>query len=170
MDQSPAGKPKSKRVQIIKRPNLLLEKIGGIEAVKKLFGPAVLKRIESAIESQADDFADVIDGYVHELNQLTQDAAVFDRDVIEKVRSVSHELRGISGTFGLHLVTRVAKSLWNFLGEFDEPSPVVHNIVRMHVDTLLAAYSKGAASDGDAVARQVEAGLQSVVNKFRAAQ
>ena len=153
--------------RMIRLPNRILKKIGGIEAAKKAFGPDVLNRLQDAIDSQAEEFEGIIDDYIKEMNLITADAQSFDANIIDQVRLISHELRGISGTFGFHLITRVSKSLWDFLGDFGEPSAVVHNIVRMHVDTLLAA--QATRGDGDAVALQVERGLQSVISKFREA-
>ena len=158
----PAG-----NARIIRLPNRMLKKIGGIEAAKEAFGPDVLVRVQDAIDGQAEAFEGIIDQYIKRLNTVTIDKQPFDAGVIAEARSISHELRGISGTFGFHLITRVSKSLWDFLGDFNEPTPIVHNIVRMHVDTLLAA--QATHGDGDAVALQVEKGLQSVIAKFRGA-
>ena len=154
-------------VQVIKLPNVILEKIGGIEAAKQAFGQDVLTRVQKAIDSQAEEFVSVIEDYIHEMNVLTADAASFDAGAKEKTRLIAHELRGISGTFGFHLITRVSASLWNFLGEFGGASDMVHGVVRMHVDTLIAA--QGAGGEDDSVALQVEKGLHSVIEKLRAA-
>lgn len=167
MTQGQTASQPAGNARTIRLPNRILKKIGGIEAAKRAFGPDVLVRVQDAIDSQAEEFEGIIDQYIKRLNALTADKQPFDAKVIEESRAVSHELRGISGTFGFHLITRVSKSLWDFLGDFNDPSPIVHNIVRMHVDTLLAA--QATCGDGDAVALQVEKGLQSVIAKFRAA-
>lgn len=158
--------PGKHAAQLIKLPNRILEKIGGLEAAKKAFGPDVLHRIEQAIDDQAELFQGVIDQYVREMNAASSDSEAFDQASMRKIRDISHELRGIAGTFGFHLASRVAKSLWGFLGEFQEPNPAVYNVVRMHVDTLLAAQTT--RGDADGVALQVEKGLQSVIHKLRA--
>ena len=164
--KAPISDRDTSRVQIIKLPNVILEKIGGIEVAKKAFGPDVLTRVQDAIDSQAEEFVGVIDRYIKEMNVLTSDPAKFDDVVIEKTRLIAHELRGISGTFGFHFITRVSASLWEFLGEFGNASGVVHGVVRMHIDTLIAAQS--ASSENDAVVLQVESGLRSVIEKLRA--
>ena len=165
---APSGKNNAPPgVQIIKLPNVILEKIGGIEAAKKAFGPDVLTRVQDAIDSQAEEFVGVIHKYINDMNALSADAASFDAEAIEKTRLIAHELRGISGTFGFHLITRVSASLWNFLGEFGDGRDMVHGIVRMHIDTLVAA--QAASGEDDAVALQVEKGLHSVIEKLRAA-
>ncbi len=165
---APSGDSKQPpSVQIIKLPNQILEKIGGIEAAKQAFGPDVLTRVQDAIDSQAEEFVGVIDGYIKEMNVLSSKSAAFDAEAIEKTRLIAHELRGISGTFGFHLITRVSASLWEFLGEFGKSSDMVHGVVRMHVDTLIAAQTTG--GEDDAVALQVEKGLRSVIEKLSAA-
>lgn len=171
MSGNQSSDPKSLSPQIIKLPNRILEKIGGLEAAKKAFGADVLDRLQRAIDGQADEFEGVIDTYVQDLNVVTCDAALFDGAAIAKAQDICHELRGISGTFGFHLVSRVANSLFDFLEEYGalktDDKTTIYNIVRMHVDTLSAAKSTGMG--GEELAAQVEQGLLSVVAKFKAA-
>lgn len=156
-----------RRAQIIDRPNELLVKLGNPKNISMKLDPKTLKEIETAIDQQSGQFQAVLEDSLTKLNALTGQDGVFDEEIKDQVRSVAHELKGVAGTFGYHLLTEIAHSLQLFLEEVEGVPDYTRSIASMHVNAMNAAASiKGQPDD---TSKQVVDGLKVMIQKFTAA-
>lgn len=157
----------SRRPQIIDRPNQLLMKLGNPKNISMKLDPKTLKEIETAIDQQSGQFQAVLEESLAKLNALIGQAGDFDEEIKDQVRAVAHELKGVAGTFGYHLLTEIANSLQLFLEEVEGVPDYTRSIASMHVNAMNAAASiKGQPDD---TSKQVVEGLKVMIQKFTVA-
>ena len=85
---------------------------------------------------------------------------------MEKLYRIAHDLRGLGGTFGYPLVTKICANLGRHMDGLAAPSEIDDTVVRAHIDALRAVFNDQADGEEDATGSELIAELQALVREF----
>ncbi len=115
----------------------------------------IASKLEAAIAANGDTFAmEVLD----KLKSMRTTIAGVSPDSIARmfmlpeISGLAFEIKGMGGTFGYPLLTRLAKSLHDFIRGLGMPSDAQFEVIRIHVDAmyiLLAQHVTGQGSTSE---------------------
>ena len=153
------------QVEYITPPNLLKFKVSG-------GGPldlATLAKADAAITALGEDFptqakrdlARVLDS----LERAKVDADGRKEHVAE-IHAVVHELRGLGGTFGYILVSRIGNSLCRFVEVIDAVDDMSLTVPQAHVDALRAVITTRIKGDGGDLGREIARELDKLTQPY----
>ncbi|MBX3455360.1 hypothetical protein [Ferrovibrio sp.] len=120
----------------------------------------IASKLEAAIAANGDTFAmEILD----KLKTMRTTIAGVGPDSIARmfmlpaIGELAFEIKGMGGTFGYPLLTRLAKSLHDFIRGLSMPSDAQFEVIRIHVDAmyiLLAQHvtGQGGASESEMLA------------------
>ncbi len=111
-----------------------------------------LREAERAIETLSNEFRQ------HAKNDLTQLRNASGTEGTGTVFEVSHELRGLGGSFGLPLLTQVGSSLCEFVTRVENSNPLFQEVVDLHIATMIQIVCDRSV-ENDATGQQLVEGL-----------
>lgn len=137
---------------------LLRPKFGALD-------PAALAKAEAALSSLSGQFDAWLDEEVTKLKAAH--SSVLSHGVAgeagERLHTHAHDLKGLGGTYGYPLVTRLAGSLCNLVGDAEARRRAPLALVTAHVDAIRTVVERQIRSDDDpagkALALALEAGV-----------
>jgi len=153
-------------MEIIEPPRHL-----GTKAVRGR-GPSldmILARSEPEIAALATQYATSLQSDLAALQRnvavlrgakATAGARQASRAAIEEIYARCHELRGLAGSFGYPLVSRIADSLCRFVELAGGAPGQFCDVIAAHVDAIRAVVHQDAGVDGGSLGRALMAGLQ----------
>ena len=113
----------------------------------------ILCAAEDATEALSHEFRDLVKD---ELAQL-RDAR--DRQSIRKIFEISHELRGLAGSFDLPLLTQVGTSLCDFVDRVEDPSALCQKVINLHIATMFQIVANNMTGNADETGQRLLDGL-----------
>jgi chemotaxis protein histidine kinase CheA len=157
-------------VQIINTPNNLRKaKVG--EGKGKL-DPAVLERAERVVEKIQNEYTEWADDDLGALEAALADLQSGGEDqtpILKDLYRLALDLKGSGGSFGYLMMSEVAASLHDFLGDRTRLTTLEIEVVSSHVSTLRAIYTESIRDDGGNTGRALVAGLRKLVEKANGA-
>ena len=149
-------------VQIIKAPNNLRKaKMGD---GKGKLDPAVLERAEKVVVKIQSDYTEWADEDLAALENI-QSGSGDQETAIKDLFRVSLDIKGSGGSFGFLMMSEVAASLNDFLGNHADLTSFDISVVDSHVTALRAIYVESIRDDGGDTGRALLIGLQKLIEK-----
>ncbi len=160
---------KPSEVWYFRLSNNLKEKAGGGGGT----GPGelptdILLEAENQLERSVADFADWARDYLKQLSKLCDNAlssAEGRIKIFEEINLLAHELRGQGGTFGYPLISQFGKSLFKSTGEGCGREDSNVEIVKAHIDSMIAVLREGIVGDGGQLGQELLKGLQIAIKR-----
>ncbi len=152
--------PEPSRPEIIEPPNPLRNKVrfgSGLSAEE------AIARAQRVIERARHDFIDLIERETGELMRLFARYKRGDRDNIESIFRIAHNLRGLGTTFGYDLLTRLGTSMCRYITERRAGEELEIAILEAHVQALRAVVRQHILGEGDRTSQEVARILDDLV-------
>ncbi len=156
----------------ILQPDYSLKKmIGEHIDLKQVFSTENISKAQEVIETHKDEFLEWVKGDLAALedhySKAMKDIA-HSKGEITKLAKIAFVIKAQAGTFGYALGTAVAKSLDDFCNRDFVASAEHMTVIRKHIDTLKAIFSKNITGDGATMGGELMGNLQKLVAKYRA--
>lgn len=159
---------KEKPLEMITPPNALKAKLGG---PLTLGSKTAIARAEMALQSLSHEFEGWLEEEIERLESAWKSAsALDDREAdLMNVYRVSHDLKGLAGTYGYPLITRFAASLCRLLNNVAMRSIAPKELVGAHVATCRVAMRDDIRTDENDTGRMLAEELDNQVAAVKAA-
>ena len=134
---------------------------GGIKPVK--INAEVFERAQAVIDQLSIEFRDRAQKDLEDLYQEMDLAQTEDSERLEhldKIRAVLHDMRGQGGTFGLPLITQIAKSLGTYLKTDEAAKDPSLEIAQAHFEAIGHVLAENISDQNSERGRQIIEDLQ----------
>ncbi len=150
-------------VRIFTPPNLLRAKVGDKP------GPdldQIVAKAEAALTELQDDY----EVWIRDDLQTLRDAVVslrreFDPKVLERIKTLAHEIKGQGSTYGYPLLTNLGHMLYGFIDRDADVAARHLDLIYAHVDFMTLVLNQGIHDQGDATAQGILAGLETAITR-----
>lgn len=152
-------------VEFIDNPNPIAAKT---KAIVGRSADDMLKAADKKIGNLKEEFALLLrkeNDRIGAALQIAQTDPGKAKAAVDRIRRISHELRGQGGTFGYPLVTEVCDSLCKLI-DVTETGDAQTKIVRTHVDALRAIVTANIEGDGGAIGKELMSSLRQIQEKL----
>lgn len=123
-------------VRFIRVPSIAERKLGADYVAPMRLDPRVLNQMQSTIRTLETKYAEALSAQVAMLQLLVEPAVKGDSDARRRLYSLSHDMRGLAGTFGFPIAGRFADSLCRFVENCHEEDWRDGSVIRFHVDAI----------------------------------
>jgi len=148
--------------------NLLRAKIGNKP------GPN-LDQIVASAESAIDDLKDEFEVWIRDDLQALREALTalrqttpVDPDILARIQTLSHEIKGQGAIYGYPLLTTVGDLLHGFIQRNPEVAAKHLDLLDAHVDFMALVLAQGVHDEGDQRVRNILSGLRNAAKKAHA--
>jgi chemotaxis protein histidine kinase CheA len=154
--------------QIIRPPQTLQAKVekGGPGAVDL----NALAKAEEVIANLADDYLDwVREDFVRleEAFARMKAGEGSDKENLEALFQISHDMKGQGGSFGYDLMTAIGDHLCRLLETLDKAGPREQTMIRVHIDAMRVVITKQLKGGGGDEGKKLLMGLSLVGEKAK---
>ncbi len=156
-------------VQILPPDYSIKKKIGMDVDLNTIFTPERIAAAQRAIDDQQSEFIGWAERDLVELDHayraMKNDGANIDDSRITKVQKIAFSLKSQAGTFGYHLGSDVADSLYSYM----KSHPITADnlpVIEKHVESLKTIFHKNIQGDGKEIGRELKASLNKLIAKF----
>lgn len=158
---------KGKKAYIIRSRNRLKEMAQGGARGESGVDPALLDKAMAEVQSATEDFSAIAAETITAMREDLANAqeAAERATHVKRIQGQAHELRNQGGTFGYPLVSRVAKSLYQYTGARRDASDSHLTVIKAHIDTLAALLHHKVDGDGGEIGRQLIDALKAAITK-----
>ena len=142
------------QVEYINPPNLLKFKVSGGGPLDS----ATLAKADAAITALGEDFPTRAKSDLERvLDSLERARTDVDgrKEHVAEIHAIVHELRGLGGTFGYVLVSRIGNSLCRLIEVIDAVDDMSLKVLQAHVDALRAVITTRMKGDGGDLGREI---------------
>ncbi len=154
--------------QFISPPNTLRKaKIG---SGKAKMDPALLAKADAVVEKMQENYTDWADEDLTMLEKSLADIRTAE-DQLPHIKILFRhalDMKGQGGSFGYAMVTQVAGSLADFVGDLKKLQGIDFETVAAHVQTMRAVMAGEVKGDGGETGQALLAGLNAMVAKATA--
>jgi chemotaxis protein histidine kinase CheA len=156
--------------QMIQVPNTLRLKVGGGNRLG-MIDPSAIAKAEAALKSLSGNFAQWLQDEIAKLEAARQQvhAQGASHDNMESLYLRAHDLKGLGGTYGFPLITRIAGSLCRLIDDKDRRPTAPMNLVDAHIDAIKAAVRDDIKAEDHPVGRVLVQELERRVTEVEAA-
>lgn len=123
-------------VRFIRVPSIAERKLGADYVAPMRLDPRVLDQMQSTIRTLETKYAEALSAQISMLQLLVEPSAKGDTEARSRLYSLSHDMRGLAGTFGFPLVGRFADSLCRYIEHCDDEDWRDGSVLRFHVDAI----------------------------------
>ena len=139
-------------------------KIGGPNAVDN----EVLRKAETAIEEMCEDYLGWVQKDLADIDTafdllVSQKGA--ERENLDQIFLLAHDMKGQGGTFGFNLITTIADQLCRLVDKKDFTNKNGFDAIRVHIDAMRVVISKKIKGHGGKEGERVLNGLNRVMHK-----
>lgn len=129
---------KGKKAYIIRSRNRLKEMAQGGTRGESTIDPALIEKAIAEVQNATENFTSIAAETIATLRgDLSKAGKTQERAPhIKRIQDQAHELRNQGGTFGYPLLSRVAKSLYDYCETRRDASDDHLTVIKVHVDTL----------------------------------
>ena len=158
-----SDKPK---VEFIDNPNPIRSKV----RVEQGVDPAnLIRRADKQVQKLSGEFEEIFATTIPALGQEMEAVRASngeDKEALDRLRQLLHDLRGQAGTFGYPLVSQVGDSACKFIDLSERIGSAETEVLGMHIDALKAVSQAKIKGDGGAVGAELRGGLRKVILKY----
>lgn len=154
---------------VVKNPDRKLkEAIGSDLTAEKIFDPDNIRQAQQVILNMKTEYNAWVADDIGKMDAIYM-ALSMDMEAKEPwdiLRDTTFSMIGQAGTFGYHLASEVAKSLYEYVIHTPAPDAASLVVLRKHIDTLYVIFSKEMVGDGENIGREVVEALHELVGKY----
>ena len=154
------------KVEFIDNPNPIRKKV----RVEQGADPAnLIRRADKQVQKLSGEFEEIFAAAIPALGQEMEAVRASDganKEALDRVRRMLHDLRGQAGTFGYPLVSQVGDSACKFIDLSDQIGAAETEVLGMHVDALKAISQAKIKGDGGPIGAELRGGLRKVILKY----
>lgn len=165
---------KTSRVTFIHRPNRLKAKVCGSESGGPgMVAPELLSQAEAVVARYSADYPAQAEADLSQLAAALAAALAAPAECaaeIRRLRSAAREIMGQAETFGYPLLTRFARSLYDFCDGMSAISDKQGAVLQAHVDAIGLILRGRMSGDGGRVGAELAQSLAIAGSRFAAAQ
>lgn len=150
------------KYEVINPPNRLRAKVGQSRNVDERYiarAEANLARDRETCEGWADEHMAAL----AEIAAALASEPMARMAQMEKLYRIAHDLRGLGGTFGYPLVTKICANLGRHMDKLSAAAEIDDTVVCSHIDALRAVFNDRADGEEDATGSKLIAELQVLV-------
>jgi hypothetical protein len=127
----------AKPAQVIQVPNTLKAKLGGRFAID----PNAVARAEAALKELSDQFGDWMQDELDKLDAARAEVAAkgLTEETANTLYTRAHDLKGLGGTYGFPLVSRLGASICKLLEDPAARTSAPVFLVDAHINAIKAA-------------------------------
>lgn len=128
-------------VEVIQVPSIVRTKLGAGASIPMRLDPRVLNKLESAITHLEKDYGDKLKDQITRMLLLmngVEEGLNDAKTAMTQVYQMTHEIRGLAGTFKRPLTNRIAGNLCSYIDELGD-TLADRTITRFHIEALFAA-------------------------------
>ena len=139
-------------------------------------GPAletILARVRMGLEplkqeylGEARDELAALDGHIAEAKAAAGSAR---RQAIDKIYLISHDVRGMAGSYDYPLLTRIGSSLCRLIEGASDLDPLELEVIELHIGAMRVVLAKRMTGDGGTAGRVLAEGIEAAAQKCRGA-
>jgi len=132
--------------------------------------PEVLEKLEQVVHKSRDKFTADIAGRLSAMRRtVAEDHDRPDRhpELITVVAGASLEIKGAGGTIGFDLLTRLGKSLNDFVDGLERLTDRQLVVISLHIDAMYAILANRIMGSGGKVEAEIVAAFEEACRKFR---
>lgn len=126
-------------VRFVRVPSIAERKLGADYVAPMRLDPRVLDQMQTTIKSLEARYGDTLREQVRMLTTLIEPACGSDAEARGKLYAITHDMRGLAGTFGHPMVGRFANSLCNFIESAGADAWRDETVFRFHIDAIREA-------------------------------
>lgn len=123
-------------VRFIRVPSIAERKLGASYVAPMRLDPRVLNQMQSTIRTLESKYAEALSAQISMLQLLIEPSVKGDSEARSRLYSLTHDMRGLAGTFGFPLVGRFANSLCLYIESCNEEDWRDGSVLRFHVDAI----------------------------------
>lgn len=130
----------------------------------------ILQRAQYAVETLSGEFLGHAKSDLIKLKSAHQqlESAEADSTELQKIFGISHELRGLAGSFDIPLLTKVGTSLCDFVDKLEGGNALCHQVIDLHISAMIQIVAQRISGDGDVTGEELVAGLLAAREKAEA--
>ena len=113
----------------------------------------LLREAEHAIEALSEEFRELAKADIAQLRNAR------DGQSVQKIFEISHELRGLAGSFDLPMLTQVGTSLCDFVAQLESSNALCQEVVDLHIATMFQIVTNNMTGSPDQTGQQLLKGL-----------
>ena len=157
-------------LEIINPPNTLKTKVktGGPGAVNL----DALERAEKVIANLSDSYLDWVQEDLKKISAAFEELKAgrgVQKDVLQNIFRVAHDMKGQGGSFGYNLMTSVGNELCRMIEKMPSPLTQAHiSAIGVHIDSMKLIIAQRLKGDAGKTGEAMLAGLQQVSDKLTA--
>ena len=160
------------KVEIIRRPNRLKAKVSGSElGGVGTIASEVVDRAPQIVAEYSERYPEQAEIDISRLAAAASAVMLSPEgcgERIERLRREAREIMGQGETFGYLLLTRFARSLYDFCGGIETLTEQQAQVVQAHVEAMTLVVLAKVTGDGGAVGRELLRSLAVAQAKFAA--
>ena len=123
-------------VRFIRVPSIAERKLGSDYVAPMRLDPRVLDQMQETIRGLETKYADALKSQVAMLQILVEPACKGDAEARGRLYSLSHDMRGLAGTFGHPMIGRFADSLCGYIEKCTAEDWKDGTVILFHVDSI----------------------------------
>lgn len=158
---------KDKSGQMNQPSSALRARIGGAGRMSAL-DPAVIAKAEAALQGLSSNFAEWLNDEIAKLAAARQAIRShgLTAESAERLYLRAHDLKGLGGTYGFPLITRIAGLLCRLIDDKTKRLDVPMDLIDAHIDAIKAAVRDDIKTDDDPAGRALVLELEGRVREF----
>ncbi|WP_321395433.1 Hpt domain-containing protein [Emcibacter sp.] len=89
----------------------------------------------------------------------------FNAAILEQLFDLSHNIKGMGGSFGYHLMTDVGGSLCSYLHRIEQPEAASFNVINAHIKAMDLIVSDDITGSGGHAGQKLLSQLHNMIEK-----
>jgi chemotaxis protein histidine kinase CheA len=159
------GRKVGGKYMIINPPHAIATKVSGSGPMSE----RMVKNADFVLKKHAEAYANTSKILVEKLAKIVEqldENSNGQKQIIQSIFNLTHNIRGQGGTFGYDLITDIAASLCEFTDELDTCDAKAIKLINAHVDALRAVIMENATGDGGDTGKAISQSLGLAVHKL----
>ncbi len=132
----------------------------------------VMARVKAGLKALTEEYLNETRGDLRDLEAALAAARARNgadrREAVDKIFRISHDLRGLGGTYDYPLVTHIGSSLCDLIQRLDRIEPLHLEAIELHISAIKLVTANRISGDGAAQGRQLTANIAEMVEKVLA--
>lgn len=132
----------------------------------------VLARVKKGLTALTDDYLSGARGDLTDLDAALRTAraciGAARREAVQRIFRISHDLRGLGGTFDFPLVTHIGTSLCNLISRLERIEDRHLEAIELHISAIKLVTASRISGDGGERGRELTANIAEMVEKVLA--
>ena len=132
----------------------------------------VLARVKKGLAALTDDYLSETQDDLTELDAALGEARAAEgksrQDAVERIFRISHDLRGLGGTFDYPLVTHIGSSLCDLITRLERIETLHLEAIELHIGAIKLVTASRISGDGGKKGQELTASIAAMVDKVLA--